>query len=327
MKAPDFWYSQKKHVLPALLSPLSNAYARMARRHRENAAAQEIAIPVICVGNIVSGGAGKTPTAMALLKLIQDNKTALSPFFLTRGYRGKIEGPERVDGSHDPVLWGDEALLLSRHAPTIVSKNRYQGGVLAQDLGADLVIMDDGMQNYTIAKDLTFCVIDGQMGFGNAQVIPQGPLRQTLDEGLQLSDAFILIGGDTRNVRAALPAGKPVFGAALKVRADHALRADTPYLAFCGIGFPDKFKKSIAEAGLKTVEFRDFSDHHDYGDKDITYLIDAARAKGARLLTTEKDYARLPEFDGKDLIDILPVEIVFEEPGDVADFIKSKISA
>ena len=281
MKAPKFWYDKKS--APALLAPLAAIYTGMGRRHRRNSSSRKLSIPVICIGNIVSGGSGKTPTATSLLKLIQDNKISLSPFFLTRGYRGKIEGPERVDDSHDSSLWGDEALLLSRHAPTIVSKNRYAGGVLAQDLGADLVIMDDGMQNYTIDKDLTFCVIDGSMGFGNGHVVPQGPLRQTLGDGFSLTDAVILIGEDTTEVTTSLPISKPLFKASLKTRADHTLSNETSYIAFCGIGYPVKFQKSLEEAGLKIVDFIPFGDHYSYSQKDLSALLGKAQNKKCAL--------------------------------------------
>lgn len=323
MKAPGFWYQQKT-VIGALLSPLSALYTTAGRRHRLNSNPKSVSIPVICIGNIVSGGSGKTPTALALVNLLQTSKIALAPFFLTRGYRGEIEGPERVDDSHDPALWGDEALLLSRHAPTIVSRNRYAGGVMAQDLGADLIVMDDGMQNYTLSKTITFCIIDGKMGFGNETVIPQGPLRQPLNDGFALSDAFILIGEDARNVTAKLPSGKPVFKASLKTVQGQKISTDTPYVAFCGIGYPDKFKASLAEAGLAVKDFRSFGDHHTYSTKDIAALTKLATEQNARLITTEKDFARLPDFFQKDLIDVLAVEIVFEDAEAVTTFIKSK---
>lgn len=325
MKAPSFWY-QKQNPVAAIFAPLAALYTKAGRRHRLGTNPQKLSIPVICIGNIVSGGSGKTPTALALVELLRNSKIALSPFFLTRGYRGKIEGPERVDDSHDPGLWGDEALLLSRHAPTIVSKNRYLGGVLAQDLEADMVIMDDGMQNYTLTKDVTFCVIDGKTGFGNGHIIPQGPLRQPLQDGYDLSDAFIMIGDDENAIIAGLPAGKPVFKAALKMKAEQNIFMEKEYLAFCGIGFPDKFKASLASANVKVTEFRSFGDHHTYTPRDIANLVNDAEKKNLRLITTEKDFARLQDFAEKKHIDVLAVEIAFEKPDDIAQFIRQKIN-
>ena len=325
MKSPSFWYGEKNSV-SAILAPLSAVYTNLGRRHRRRSQPKKLAIPVICVGNIVSGGSGKTPTALALVKLLRDSKISLSPFFLTRGYRGKIEGPERVDDSHDPDLWGDEALLLSRHAPTIVSKNRFAGGLLAQNLEADLIIMDDGMQNYTLSKDVTFCIVNGKMGFGNENVIPQGPLRQPLNDGYALSDAFILIGADERGITSNLPEGKPIFKASLKTVEGQKISKETPYIAFCGIGYPEKFKASLDESGLTIKDFKSFGDHHTYSPKDIAELSNMASAQNARLITTEKDFARLPDFFQKDLIDVLSVEIVFENPDAITTFIKSKIN-
>lgn len=324
MKAPDFWYND--NFVSSLLAPLAKIYTKLGRDHYRRSAPQKLDIPVICVGNIVSGGSGKTPTAIALINLIQSAKIGLSPFFLTRGYRGKVEGPERVDDSHDPALWGDEALLLARHAPTIVSKHRYKGGVLAQELGADMIIMDDGMQNYTLQKNLTFCIIDGGMGFGNGKVLPQGPLRQPLEDGFALCDAFIIIGEDKSNTSPLLPTGKPVFKASLQTRKDQGLLKDKNYVAFCGIGYPEKFASSLKAADLNVVEFRSFADHHDYSIKELEDLVATARAKHARLITTLKDHARLPEFSGKYMIDVLNVEIIFDDDTSLTDFIKSKVA-
>ncbi len=326
MKTPGFWY-KKTSGLEAILSPLADMYTKLGRRHRARSTPQKLAIPVICIGNIVSGGSGKTPTAIALLQLIQSSKISLSPFFLTRGYRGKISGPERVDDTHDPALWGDEALLLSRYAPTIVSKNRYAGGILAQNLEADLILMDDGMQNYSLSKDITFCVVDGRMGFGNEAVVPQGPLRQPLEDGYALTDAFILIGTDKQDLMSKLPSGKPVFHATLKVKSDFHLSKQQPYIAFCGIGFPQKFETSLRNEGLNIIDFKSFGDHHSYTPRDIVDLGNLAEKRNARLITTEKDFARLPDFFRKQFVDVLPVEIVFHEAEAIVAFIKGKLGS
>lgn len=325
MKTPDFWY-QDKNFPAALLAPLSRLYARLSRKHREGANPLKISVPVICIGNIVAGGAGKTPTALALAKLLQEQKIALAPFFLTRGYRGKVEGPERVDQSNDPALWGDEALLLKDFAPTIVSKDRHQGGLLAVNLGADCVIMDDGLQNYSLQKNISFCVIDGARGFGNREVIPQGPLRQPLEDGIALVDAFIMIGDDKRTTNKILPADKPLFQAELKTANKTALGTDQNYIAFCGIGYPEKFKASLENAGVKIVSFKAFSDHHDYNSNDLEALLKAAEANNARLITTRKDFVRLPNFSGSEDIDVLDVELVFKEPDVLTAFIRQKLS-
>ncbi len=330
MKAPKFWYQTTplSGIADAALAPLAKAYTKLGRHHRTHAgnSSKAVSIPVVCIGNIVAGGSGKTPTAIAIKSLLQDERISLSPFFLTRGYRGKIEGPERVDDSHDPELWGDEALLLARHAPVIVSKNRCKGAELAQSMSADVIIMDDGMQNYTLRKNITFCVVDGKTGFGNGQVMPAGPLRQPLEDGFDLTDAFILIGEDKKSLQKVLPSDKPVFTAYLQPKPDHGLALDANYIAFCGIGFPEKFRDSLQQAGVNVLSFHAFSDHHYYSLDDLKKLFNESRGKNAHLITTEKDFARLPNFLQKDLIKVLPVEVRFEDRAALSNYIKTSLN-
>ncbi len=323
MKTPAFWYAPRSSISSVLLSPFAKLYAKGADFHRSHSKPQPVASPVICLGNLVAGGSGKTPTAIALMKLIKDNHLFLSPAFVTRGYKGKIKGPERVDDSNNPTLWGDEALLLARHATTYVSANRYDGADHAVFNGADAVILDDGLQNYDLQKDLSFAVIDGMMGFGNEKIIPAGPLRQPLADGFTRTDAFILIGDDTRDILSKLPEGKPVFRARINVREPLDL-PHVPYVAFCGIGFPDKFRATIDAQKIECVGFNAYADHHDFTMHDMTKLVDEALEKKARLLTTEKDFVRLPDFTKKSLIDVLPIEIVFENPDAILDFIRTR---
>lgn len=327
MKTPSFWYdTTSPSTLSDLMMPLARLYTRVARAHKSRKAPREVAVPVICLGNLLAGGSGKTPTAIALLRLLQDARLFLSPAFVTRGYKGTIEGPERVDNSHDATMWGDEALLLAHIAPTYVAHDRYAGVSLAVESGADAVLLDDGLQNYSLVKNISFCVLDGMMGFGNERVIPAGPLRTPLEEGFENIDAFILIGDDTRNIREKLPAHKPVFGARLHIREPLAL-ARAPYIAFCGIGYPEKFRKTIEDAGIALAGWHSFADHYRYTMDDMTKLVNAAIENKARLLTTEKDFVRLPDFHQKSMIDVLPVDIVFDSPSTIIDFIRDNLSA
>lgn len=326
MKTPSFWYTPNTFSLAsALLSPLAALYTKGSSFHRSHSNPLPVASPVICLGNLVAGGSGKTPTAIALMKLIKDRNFFLSPTFVTRGYKGKIVGPERVDDSNNPTFWGDEAILLARHATTYVAANRYEGADHAVFHGADAVILDDGLQNYDLQKDISFAVVDGKMGFGNEKVIPAGPLRQPLGDGLERTDAFILIGEDENNVLTKIPDGKPVFRAKMQVRAPLDL-PHGPYVAFCGIGFPEKFRATIESEKIECVAFHDYADHHDFTIDDMTKLVDEALDKKARLLTTEKDFVRLPDFTKKSLIDVLPIEIIFENPDGLLDFIRSRLS-
>ena len=306
------------------MMPLARLYTRAARLHKSRKTPREVTIPVICLGNVLAGGSGKTPTAISLLRLLQDSRLFLSPAFVTRGYKGTIEGPERVDNSHDATMWGDEALLLSRVAPTYVAYDRFAGAKLAMESGADAVLLDDGLQNYSLVKNISFCVVDGLMGFGNERVIPAGPLRAPLDEGFQNIDAFILIGDDTRGIRAKLPADKPIFTARLEIRAPLDL-APAPYIAFCGIGYPEKFRKTIEQAGISLAGWHSFADHYRYTMDDMTRLVNDAIENKARLLTTEKDFVRLPDFHQKSMIDVLPVDIVFDNPDAIVTFIHDNL--
>ena len=325
MKTPKFWYSSQKNSLCAsLLTPFAGIYERASNLYRERSNPRAVSAPVICLGNLVAGGSGKTPTAIALIKLLRDTNFFLSPAFVTRGYKGKIVGPERVDDSNNAAFWGDEALLLARSATTYVSANRYEGAEAAIFGGADAVILDDGLQNYDLQKTISFAVMDGRMGFGNERVIPAGPLRQPLEDGIERTDAFILIGEDVRDSLSKIPADKPVFRANIKVR-DNIDLPRLPYVAFCGIGFPEKFKATIDELKVDCVGFNAFADHHAYTMDDMSKLVEEALEKKARLLTTEKDFVRLPDFAKKSLIDVLPIEIIFDNPDSILDFIRSRI--
>ena len=293
----------------------------------ENSTPHKTDLAVVCLGNLVAGGTGKTPTAIALMKLLKEKNVFLAPGFLTRGYGGKIMQAERVDESHDPILWGDEALLLHRYGPTFVARKRFEGAQLMAEHGCDAIIMDDGLQHYTLRKDVSFAIINGMMGFGNGMVIPAGPLRQPLAEGFAMSDAFILIDEDERKVRSKLPADKPVFTAQLEVPPTFTLPKATAYVGFCGIGYPAKFKSSLVKAGADIAGWHEFGDHHPYTMGEIEKLVNEALEKKARLITTEKDFARLPDFNKKSLIDVLPIEVIFDDPDGLCDFIKDKTAA
>lgn len=329
MKTPSFWYQDSSIYSPlsVLLTPLAWLYAKAASFHKAHSTPASAPLPVICLGNLVAGGSGKTPTAIALAKLLQNEKVFLSPAFVTRGYRGRVKTTERVDQSNNASLWGDEAVLLARHAPTFVSPNRYLGALAAKSHGADVAILDDGLQNYSLNKNVSFAVIDGQMGFGNERIIPAGPLRQSLEDGFSRVDAFILIGEDLHNLKNRLPADKPVFTARLKVKEPLELPSKGPYIGFCGIGFPDKFKNTLAENGIELSGWHSYADHHPYTIQDLYLLLGEAFEKKSRLITTEKDYVRLPDFQQKGMIDIVPVEIVFNSPEDLLSFICQKTAS
>ncbi|MCF8496330.1 MAG: tetraacyldisaccharide 4'-kinase [Alphaproteobacteria bacterium] len=321
---PSFWYRPPGSPSPAaerLLAPFSRLYALGRRAHAGLIRAKKSPVPVICIGNIVAGGSGKTPAALALLEIIRKAAPAARPFFLTRGYGGGLKGPLRVDPAHNFRDVGDEALLLAALAPTIVSADRVQGALQAAAEGADLIVMDDGLQNPALRKNLRIVVVDGRTGFGNGRLLPAGPLREPLAEGLGRADAFILIGEDLRGARALLPWGVPVFQADLRPAGADLPVQNTRYLAFCGLGVPDKFFTFLRSLGYELAGTRAFPDHHPYAETDMEALEQEARSLGARLVTTQKDFVRLPRKTVPP-VQILPVRLVFQEEEALAGFLK-----
>ncbi len=325
-KTPSFWYRSESSAEPLIetaMAPLACIYALGHKIHQISKKPQHFSAPVICIGNIVTGGSGKTPSALALSKLIKHEKLALNPFFLTRGYGGHMKGPVLAHPQeHDFRETGDEALLLAKSAPTIVAENRALGAELAIEEGADIILMDDGLQNPGIHKDIRLVVIHGDTGFGNKKILPAGPLRSPLLKAITNADAFIMIGEDKRNVRAILPAGKPVFSAS--VSALETPPKDKKYVAFAGLGYPQKFFNTLDKLGCNVVETLSFPDHYPYMAEDLERLSGLAEGKDAELITTEKDYQRLPT-DFKTKVHVLPIELAWDNEAALVAFLKDKL--
>lgn len=319
-KTPAFWY-KKPGLCSALLSPLSRLYLLGHRFSQGQFEANTVSIPVICVGNATAGGSGKTPTCQALFDLLTNKNVFFSPFFLTRGYGGQVEGPERVNPHGNASMWGDETLLLAQLASTIVSAHRYKGAMLAKSLGADVILMDDGFQNNSLKKNINFMTINGKTGFGNKKLIPAGPLREPLKEALSRTDAFILVGDDEAGVRDLLPQDKPVFRAFIKPLKGYEIERERNYYGFCGIAHPDRFRKTLEDAGFQLSGFKPFPDHYEYTENDLMKLIKKAEKDNAILITTEKDMMRIDDPDIREQITYLPVQMVFEQPAALIDFI------
>ncbi len=321
-RTPAFWY-KKPGLISGLLSPLAGLYLAGHRLNQPKAPPKTVSIPVICIGNVTAGGTGKTPASLALYQLLTNKNLFFSPFFLTRGYGGIIKGPERVNPNGPASMWGDETLLLADTASTIISANRYDGAKLAKSLGADLIIMDDGFQNKTLQKTLTFLTINGKQGFGNGKLLPAGPLREPIEDALQKADAFILVGDDESGVRDRLPQNKPVFKAFIKPLEGSEIEPDRTYYGFCGIAHPDRFKKTLEDNGYKLSGFKAFPDHYDYSNRDLDKLLKRADKNNAILITTEKDMMRIDTPAMREQITYLPVHMAFEQPAALIDYIAS----
>lgn len=293
MREPGFWW-RKAGLLSALLSPLGAVYGSVAA-HRMARKGARAGVPVICVGNLTLGGAGKTPTAIAVARMLAASGERV--FFLTRGYGGSEAGPKRVDAHADTAARvGDEALLLAHVAPTVVSRDRAAGAALAKAQGASIVVMDDGLQNGTIEKDFSIAVVDARRGIGNACVFPAGPLRAPLGVQLARADALLIVGdGDGAAAIAAemRRRGKPVWHGRLAPHPESAGAITRPVLAFAGIGDPDKFFATAQAAGLRVVQRRAFPDHHPFSAEEAAGLLMAADNEALALVTTEKDRARM----------------------------------
>ncbi len=279
-------------------------------------------VPVICVGNLVVGGAGKTPLAIALARHLI--ATGHTPHFLSRGYGGREYGPVRVDlQHHNARAVGDEPLLLASVAHTWVASNRPVGARMACAAGADVIIMDDGFQNPSLAKDISVLAVDGGYGFGNHRVIPAGPLRERLSSGLWRADAAVVIGSDATGALNGIQNYCPVHKARLTPYPDDAI-AGKRVFAFAGIGRPQKFYATLRQIGCTVAATKDFPDHHRYTPRRIIRLCEDATALDAILVTTEKDYVRLPD-DAKTMVHALRVELEWADVSSL-DRILKKIS-
>jgi len=292
-EAPPFWW-QKPGWQALLLSPLSRVWGHFSARKMERQPSLYLDVPVICVGNFIAGGAGKTPTTLALVKHAKAMK--LKPGILSRGYRGGVNKPALVDlKKHDSRDVGDEPLLLAKAATTVVSADRPAGARMLVRAGCNLIIMDDGLQNPSLHKDFRLVVVDAKRGIGNGHTHPGGPLRVPIARQLPLADAVLIIGegeGGDAVIRLAARSAKPIQLAKTIIKNKTRLKGKS-VLAYAGIADPDKFFSSLLSVGAKIDIYRAFGDHHHYHHDEIEEIITLAEAKNLHLVSTSKDIARL----------------------------------
>jgi tetraacyldisaccharide 4'-kinase len=306
MRAPDFW-SDRPGLIAGLLGPVGSAIDIAGRLRRAVVRPYRAPVPVLCVGNLVAGGSGKTPVVLSLATIFASRGVA--PHVVMRGYGGRLAGPVRVDPKiHDAVSVGDEALLAAGQTPCWVSRDRSAGVRAAVDAGAQVILLDDGFQNPHVGKDLSLVVVDAAYGFGNGRLMPAGPLRERIASGLARADAIVLIDGGSESAPCCLMGmNRPLLQAALKP-VDGSRFVGPPVVAFAGIGRPEKFFASLQGLGVKLVAQEGFPDHHNYRAAELAALRrDAARA-GALLITTAKDWVRLSPKDRADIA-VLNVEL------------------
>jgi tetraacyldisaccharide 4'-kinase len=321
MKTPSFWYGAPGAV-SALLAPAAGVYALARRLKNQFAHPYRAAVPVICVGNLVAGGTGKTPVVLALATLLKDRKAA----FLTRGYGGSEAGPVQVKAyRHRADEVGDEPLLLARAATTWVARDRAAGARAAAAAGAELIIMDDGFQNLSLAKNFSLVVVDGVTGFGNGRLVPAGPLREPVGAGLARADALVIVGDDKTGIAANMHPDFPVLAAHLEPTQDTGFVAGKRVVAFAGIGHPAKFFTTLEKMGCSIAARHAFADHHSYKTDEIMKICVEATALDASPVTTEKDWVRLPQ-QTRSMVQTVPVILEWQDEARVKELLARLLS-
>ena len=311
MRAPEFWQSGGWPTF--ILAPAGCLWALAGRLRRRLVRPWRAGVPVVCIGNLVAGGGGKTPLAIAVAQRLQ--ALGARPHVLSRGYGGRLRGPLRVDlKRHGARDVGDEPLLIARHVPVWIGADRTASARAAVAAGATVLVMDDGFQNPHLAKDLCLVAVDGAYGLGNGRIMPAGPLREPVADGLARADAVVIVGADRHDLASRLGApGRPVLHAVLRPPPGARVLDGAPVWAFAGIARPEKFFATLEEQGAVVVGRRTFPDHHYFDPLEIMAMVEAAHALHAELITTEKDWVRL-DADARMMADALPVALELARP-------------
>jgi tetraacyldisaccharide 4'-kinase len=332
-REPAWWYAPSPTLVGRILEPAGALWGLLAQRRFAHGSPYRATVPVICIGNFTAGGTGKTPLALEVASILE--AMGLKAAFLSRGYGGRTRGPHWVDAARDRSAdVGDEPLLLAASHPTLVARDRAAGAraIVESPIATDVIIMDDGLQNPTVTKDLTIAVVDGVRGVGNGRVIPAGPLRAPLAFQLTLVDAVVVNRGSADGASPNLPSGDfadrlrhdfdgPVLDARIAPSGATDWLACSPVVAFAGIGVPERFFTTLRAHGARLADAIIFPDHHAFTPADATRLLNLARDHGATLVTTEKDRIRLDGLDGplatlRDAAQALPVRMTFDPRDD-----------
>ncbi len=320
MKTPCFW-EKPDSVWTKLFSPAGKLYAWGTAYRIRRAKPYQAPVPVICVGNLSVGGTGKTPVCLALADTLAQLGQPF--FFLSHGYKSKLKGILIDPEQHGAFEVGDEALLLAAKAPTVVDNQRARGAQVAVKNGAKCIVMDDGFQNPSLIKTLSFVVVDGKKGFGNEHVMPAGPLREPVLKGLARADAVIIVGDDEWGVRFFLQRSKsdlPILTGRFvpDETAINALKGQQ-VLAFAGIGMPEKFFNLLAQNGVSVAKTEHFPDHYFYTRFDVEGLM--KKAAGMPIVTTTKDAVKIPK-DLQKNITVVDGSFQFDNPEEVVELLK-----
>ncbi|MGE3530026.1 MAG: tetraacyldisaccharide 4'-kinase [Methyloceanibacter sp.] len=331
LEAPFWWY-RKKGALASALAPLGRVYGRIAERRFAGVTPYRSSLPVICIGNFTAGGGGKTPTAIAIASLLK--ALGAKPAFLTRGYGGTSKGPVLVAKGRSAEEVGDEPLLLAEAAPTMVAADRVAGAKAIEATEADVIVMDDGFQNPSLEKDLSLVVVDAGVGVGNGLVMPAGPLRAPLSEQMARADALIVIGDGGRAapvIETFARQGRPALKARMVPRLDKRWLTVLPVIGFAGIARPSKFFDTLRGNGARLIDARAYRDHYRYSERQARSLLKEAKDYNAMLVTTEKDWVRLPDDDGSDAAELkhrsrpFAITIEFDDAAAVKELLEAAL--
>lgn len=331
-RPPDFWWRQGFSWQALLLALPSLIYGRISGQRMLRKPSAKASVPVICIGNFIVGGTGKTPFSLRLAERLRQE--GYQPAFLLRGYGGKESGPLVVDlERHKAEDVGDEAILLANSAPTVIAADRVAGARIIEQLEADILIMDDGFQNSALHKDLSIVLVDAAVGLGNGACLPAGPLRAPMSAQIFKTDVLVSVGEGSAAkdaIHLASRKGVPILSARIVAEPNESLE-ERALFAYAGIGRPEKFFDTLRTLGLDVAETRVFGDHHPVTEKEAEDLVAVAYSRDLQLVTTSKDMVRLDPGEHEifrwlaERSEVLEITIAIEQEERLIGIIREKL--
>ena len=295
LRAPKFW-SKNQSVLSKCLGPLAKLINYISNIQNNSVSTEKASVPVIGIDSVIMSGAGKTPAIDLVCDILKQSN--YNPHILTSSHSGYLKNVVQVDPTlHSYLQVGDESLLSAKVVPTWVGNNRIKASKAAISAGANGIIIDDWLKNNYLEKDYKILVIDSEQVFGNGCLFPAGPLMHKIDTSVKSSDSILIIGdyneileNNIREINSNIPIFRAKMAAINEVEVEN-----NKVIAFCGLGYPNKFKKTLEECEYNIIDFLIFSDHHPYTITEIQKLINIAKSNNATLITTTKDYVKIPD--------------------------------